>query len=47
MLSHMRFDTSPPDLPDRNPSQFKQEPGGRRLLTVVVFIGHENNLFYT
>lgn len=36
-----------PDPPERNPSQFKQESGGRCLLTVVVFIRHENDFFYT
>lgn len=46
-LGHTRVHTSSPDLPERNPSQLKQEPSSRRLLAVVVFIRHEDNLFYT
>lgn len=35
------------EFSERNPSQFKQKPSSRRLLAVMVFIRHENNLFYT
>lgn len=43
---HMHFYPAP-NLPERNPSQFKHEPSGRCLFAVVVFIRHENNFLYS
>lgn len=44
---HTTFPPRSPNLPERNPSHFKHEPCCCCLITVMVFIRHKNNFFYT